>query len=217
MPGMKRQILAVVNLKGGTSKTTTAVFLAHALHEQGRRVMMVDADPQGSALNWNEDAPEPFPFSVVGLPTRELHKQLPDFVSAYIDAIVIDTPPLDQKSGIVVSALRAATIIIVPVAPSPIEYKRLRQVADVVEDAGGFRPDGEAVPMAVLLTRTIPNASSTEVWREQIQSEGFWCLRTDVRRLERFAQAYGENITDAGRTAYGAAVTELLTGKEVAA
>ncbi len=216
-PHSRRQIVAVVNLTGGTSKTTTAVFLAHALHEQGRRVMMVDADPQGSALNWNEDAPEPFPFSVVGLPTRELQRQLADFVNADIDAIVIDTPPLDQKSGIVVSALRAATLVVVPVAPSPIEYKRLHQVAEVVADAADFRPDGQPVSLAVLLTRTIPNASSTEVWREQIRADGFWCLKTDVRRLERFARAYGENITDAGGTAYGAAVAELLVGKQVAA
>src|SRR5689334_25159547 len=101
----RRQILAVINLKGGTSKTTTAVFLAHALHEQGRRVLLVDADPQASALSWNEDAPEPFPFPVVGLPTRELYRQLPDFVTSDINAVVIDTPPLDQKSGIVLGAL----------------------------------------------------------------------------------------------------------------
>jgi len=42
-------VLAVVNLNGGTGKTTTAAFVAHALHEQGRHVLVVDADPQGSA------------------------------------------------------------------------------------------------------------------------------------------------------------------------
>jgi chromosome partitioning protein len=210
----RREILAVVNLKGGTSKTTTAVYLAHALHERGRRVLLIDADPQGSALSWNEDTPEPFPFPVFGLPTRELHRQLMDAVSPDIDAIVIDTPPLDQKSGIVVSALRAATLVIVPVAPSPIEYKRLAQVAETVSDAADFRPDGQAAPLAVLLTRTVPNASSTDVWREQIRAEGFWCLDAEVRRLERFAQAYGENITDAAQTAYGVAVDELMAGEK---
>ncbi len=209
----RRDIWAVVNLKGGTSKTTTAVYLAHALSERGRRVLLVDADPQGSALGWNEDAPEPFPFPVFGMPTNTLHRQLLDAVSADIDAIVIDTPPLDQKSGIVVSTLRLATLAVVPVAPAPIEYKRLGQVAEVVEDSTAFRPDGQTVPLAVLLTRTVPNASSTEVWREQIKTEGFWCLATEVRRLERFAQAYGDNITDAAQTAYGVAVDELLAGK----
>ncbi len=213
----RREILAVINLKGGTSKTTTAVFLAHALHEQGRRVMLVDADQQGSAFNWNEDAPERFPFPVISLPTRDLHRQLPDFVNADIDAIVIDTPPLEQKTGIVTSALRAATMVVVPVAPAAIEYKRLHQVAEVVQDAADFWPEGRHPAVAVLLTRTIPNASSTEVWREQLAADGFWVLKPDVRRLERFAQAYGENITDASRTAYGAAISELLAGERRAA
>jgi chromosome partitioning protein len=212
-----REILAVINLKGGTSKTTTAVFLAHALHEQGRRVLLVDADAQGSALNWKEDAPEPFPFPVIALPVRDLHKQLPDFVNADIDAIIIDTPPLDQKSGVVVSALRAATLAVVPVAPTPIEYKRLHQVAEIVGDAADFRPEGQAVQLAVLLTRTHPTASSTAVYREQIEADGFWCLKTNVRQLQRFAQAYGENITDASQTAYGEAVAELLDGRRAAA
>src|SRR4051794_31217355 len=205
-----RQIAAVINLKGGTGKTTSAVFLAHALHEQGRRVLLVDADPQGSALDWNESAPEPFPFPVIGLPTRELHRQLPDVVKPEIDAIVLDTPPLDKGTGIVLSALRAATVVVVPVAPTPMEYTRLRQVAETVEDAAGLRPDGRPVPVAVLLTRTHPTASATAVYREQIETDGYWCLKPEVRQLQRFAQAYGDNVADANGTAYGAVVAELL-------
>ncbi len=212
----RREIIAVVNLKGGTGKTTSSVFLAHALHEQGRRVLLVDADPQGSALSWNEDAPEPFPFGVVGLPTKELHRQLQDYIGQDVNAVVIDTPPLEQKSGIVLSALRVATLVVVPMAPTPIEYKRLGAVAETIRDAADFRADGQAVPMAVLLTRTVPNASSTEVWREQIAADGLWCLRAEVRRLELFAQADGDNIKEAGATAYGEALTELLQ-REVAA
>jgi len=209
-----RTVIAVANLKGGTGKTTTAIYLAHALHERGRRVLLVDADPQGSALSWNEDAETSFPFPVIGLATRELHRQLPDFVSNDIDTIIIDTPPVDQKSGIVMSALRAATLVIVPVAPTPMEYKRLRQVNEIIQDTSAFRVDGQPVTLAVLLTRTHPTASSTAIWRQQIETDGLWCLRSDVRRLERFAQAYGENINDASTTAYGLAVEEILERTE---
>ena len=114
----QRAVLAVINLKGGTSKTTTAVFLAHALHEQGRSVLLVDADPQASTLVWNETVAEVtgqgFPFPVVALPTRELHKQLPDVIGNRFDTVVIDTPPLEQKAGIVASALRLATLAVIP-------------------------------------------------------------------------------------------------------
>lgn len=206
---MTRTVIAVVNLKGGTSKTTTAVFLAHALHEQGRRVLLVDADPQGSALGWSEDAPEPFPFPVIGLATRDLHRQLADVARPEVDAIVIDTLPLDQKSGVVTSALRAATVAVVPISPSPIEYKRLPQIREAIEEVADLRADGRAVPMAVLLTRTVPNASSTAVYRDQITDDGVWCLAADVRRLERYSQAYGDNVTAAG-TAYADAAAEIM-------
>ena len=46
---------AVVNLKGGTAKSTSAMFLAAALARRGR-TLLVDCDPQGSALTWAEDA-----------------------------------------------------------------------------------------------------------------------------------------------------------------
>src|SRR3954453_8458000 len=208
-----RTVLAVVNRKGGTSKTTTAVFLAHALHEQGRTVLLVDADPQASALNWSETAAavggEGFPFPVIALPTRELHKQLPDVIGNRFEVVVIDTPPLEEGGGTVSSSLRLGTLAVVPVAPTPIEYQRLTQVREVVEDTASFRQDGNPVPVAVLFTRVIPRATSTQVYREQAAQDGFFCFETAIGRLERFAQAFGDPVQDVTDTAYGDVATEL--------
>jgi chromosome partitioning protein len=207
----QQTVLSVINLKGGTSKTTTAVFIAHAFHELGRSVLLVDADPQASAMNWNDSAPEPFPFPVMQLATTNLHKQLRDITGNRFDVVVIDTPPLEQKSGIVVSSLRVASLAVCPVAPTPIEYQRLDGVRQAVEESGSLRVEGEPVPLAVLLTRTVPQASSTSVWREQIAADGLRVLQAAVGRREQFAQAYGDNIERAMATAYGDAVNELLT------
>jgi chromosome partitioning protein len=208
-----RTVLAVVNRKGGTSKTTTAVFLAHAFHEQGRAVLLVDADPQASALSWSETAAavggEGFPFPVIALPTRELHKQLPDVIGNRFDAVVIDTPPLEERVGIVASSLRLATLAVVPVAPTPIEYQRLSQVRELVDDTAAFRHSETPVPVAVLFTRVIPRATSTQIYREQAAQDGFFCFETAVGRLERFAQAFGDPVEDVTDTAYGDVATEL--------
>jgi chromosome partitioning protein len=46
------RLIAIINQKGGSGKTTTAVNLAAALGEQDRRVLVLDLDPQASASSW---------------------------------------------------------------------------------------------------------------------------------------------------------------------
>ena len=200
-------VLTVVNMKGGSAKTTTAAFIAHALHERGLSVLVVDADPQGSALRWSETGDWPFP--VIGLPVRTIHTQLAGLVGAR-DVTIIDTPPLDAQAGILASALRAATYVVIPTAPTPIEIDRLPAVRAALDDSGPARTSGAPPPAAVLFTRTVPLATSTRVWRDALTSAGWSVLVTEVRRLERIAQAYGDRLTDAASTGYGYVAEELL-------
>lgn len=204
----------MVNTKGGTGKTTTVAFIAHALHEQGRTVAVVDADPQGSALSWSRYAGG-WPFPVIGdLATEHLHRKLPGIVGNRYDVILIDTPPLEQRRGVVVSALVAATDVLVPVAPTPAEIERMGSVREAIARAADQRVSGRPPRSAVLLTRTVAGAVSTQVWREQLEAAGDRVLGVEVRRLERFSQAFGGPIERALSTAYGDAVTELLKGQE---
>lgn len=201
-------ILALVNLKGGTAKTTSAVYLAHALHERGRRVLLVDADPQGSALEWSELA-EDWPVPTVALPTRRLHQRLGDVTGDRFDDLVIDTPPLEEHAGVVASALRVVSDVLIPVAPTPIEVRRVAAVAEAVEDSASVRRDETAPRMALLFTRTVAHANSTGVYREQLTADGYRVLPGEVRRGERFAQAFGDPVVRASASAYGDALDAL--------
>lgn len=202
-------ILTVSNLKGGSSKSTTAAYLAHALAEQGRKVLVVDADPQGSISRWAELAEWTIP--VRGMPSGRLH--VPgvgvELEADGHDVVVIDTPPTDKERGIVESAVRAATHVIVPVAPTSAEIERMPTVREMIEDVAHLGRH-TAPPVAVaLFTRTVPNASSTGVYGDLLRDAGWTVLRSHVARLERFAQAFGGPIERASTTAYGDALLEL--------
>lgn len=184
--------VAIVNLKGGSGKTTSAVFLAHEWMAQGGRVLLVDADPQATALRWSEQAG--FAVPTLGLPVKDLHTRLPGIAGDRYDLVVIDTPPLAERSGIVLSALRLADVVLVPVAPTMAEFERLGDVWEAVADVEPVRSSPANV--VVLLNRTVANASSTEMVRQAITSgTGSWAgrrvLEARVPRREAIAQAFG--------------------------
>jgi chromosome partitioning protein len=207
-------ILTVANLKGGTSKTLSSAFLAHALAERGRRVLVVDADPQASITRWAEMAEWKIP--TIGKATGRLHIELDDIVDDRFDAVVIDTPPTDKLRGIVESAIRAATTVLVPIAPTSAEYERMAAVRELIDDVGALNRHSRAPLAAALLVRTVAGASSPTVYRDMLTEDGWMVLRGSIPRREVFAQAFGGPVERASVTGYGDALEELL-GAEVPA
>lgn len=194
--------------KGGAGKTTAAAHIAHAEHERGRRVFAVDADPQGSLFEWHQRAG--FPFPAVTLPTDQLDRQLAGMVAGQYDTIVIDTPGRADGRAVAVSAIRAATHVLIPVAPTGIEIRELRVVRRMLVEATRGRAVDALPEVGVLFVRVVAGAGSTAGFRAGIEADAWPVLRPEVRRLERFAQAFPHPITGACQTGYGDAVTELL-------
>ena len=88
-------VIAVLNQKGGSGKTTIATNLAHALKLADAKVLLVDSDPQGSARDWNEaNAGQLLP--VVGLDRETLATDLKAIMGGY-DFVVIDGAPQVAK------------------------------------------------------------------------------------------------------------------------
>lgn len=197
--------IAVVNLKGGSAKTTTTAFLAHAFHALGLKVLVADADPQGQALRWSEGAEWPFP--ALGMPVKDLHKRLPGVVPPDVDVVLIDTPPLEEQAGVVYSAIRAADVVVISMAPTMSELDRLPDVWAAIDEIGPMR-NTEPVH-SVLLNRTVANASSTETIRTSIRESGRLVMETAIARREHFAQAFNAPITETWQ--YADAAQEILT------
>jgi chromosome partitioning protein len=185
--------VALLNLKPGTGKTTSAVWLAHAFMERGRSVVLVDADPAASALAW-ADMAGGFPFPILALPVRDLHTRISGYAKPG-DVVVIDAPQLEDHPEIARSVIRASDEILVPMAPSVIEINRTGPIRGVITKTA----DGTRMPrVAILLNRTVANANSTSEARDALGQLGYDVLSLTVPRLELFAQSFGSPVYTTG-------------------
>ncbi|MBX3525820.1 MAG: AAA family ATPase [Rhodoblastus sp.] len=133
-------IVAFLNQKGGVGKTTLALHLAGDWARRGKRVTVIDADPQGSALDWSEQrAREGLerPFGVIGLARDTVHREAPELARA-CDHIVIDGPP--RIAGLMRSALLAADLVLIPAQPSPFDGWASAAMLKLIAEARIFRP-----------------------------------------------------------------------------
>ncbi len=134
-------IVALLNQKGGVGKTTLALHLAGEWARTGRRVTLIDADPQGSALDWSQQrAREGHPrlFGVVGVARDTLHREAPE-LARDVDHIVIDGPP--RVAGLMRSALLATDLVLIPVQPSPFDGWASAEMLALLTEARIYRPD----------------------------------------------------------------------------
>lgn len=109
-------IIAVAQQKGGAGKSTLASNLAVALLQGGKRVALLDTDPQASLTRWHSLRPENATPLVFDAPSGWRVTGAMDRLKRSMDYIVMDTPPhADTDSRI---AIRAANLVLIPLQPS---------------------------------------------------------------------------------------------------
>jgi chromosome partitioning protein len=124
-----KKVIAVLNQKGGSGKTTIATNLAHSIAINGKKTLLVDSDPQGSTRDWNE-ANGCSLVPVVGLDRETIGKDLQAIWSGY-DIIVIDGAPQIEK--MCVAAVKIADLVLIPVQPSPYDIWACSDLVDIVK------------------------------------------------------------------------------------
>lgn len=179
-------IIALLNQKGGVGKTTLATHIAGELTMQGSSVILLDADPQGSALDWTQRRSQnglPRLFSAVGLARETLHQEAPE-LARRCDHIVIDGPP--RIAALARSALLAADLVLIPVQPSPYDVWASAEMVSLIREAQVFRP---ALRAAFVINRRVGTTVIGREARNALTDQPLPSLLSEVRQRIVFADS----------------------------
>ena len=183
------KFIAILNQKGGGGKTTLAVHIATALARKKLRVLLVDADPQGSALDWAAARHGEPLFPVVGLPKSSIHKELPA-LSANYDLVIIDGPP--RVYDVARSAIMASDLVLVPVQPSPYDVWAAKEIMDLFNEAAVYKP---ALQKAFIINRKIVNTAIGRDVADALSAYPIPVLETSICQRVAFAESATQGLT----------------------
>ncbi|MGP4950600.1 ParA family partition ATPase [Psychrobacter sp. T6-1] len=184
------KVIAVLNQKGGSGKTTIATHLARGLQLQGHSVLLVDSDQQGSARDWravDEDNPVP----VIGLDRPTLDKDLKNVSDK--EFVVIDGSP--QATNLALSAIKAADFVLIPVQPSPYDVWATNDLVDLVQQRIEMT-DGK-LKAAFVVSRAIQNTNIGKEVAAVLQDYNLPVL--DARIVQRVSYP---NSASVGKTVF---------------
>ena len=186
-------ILALCGQKGGSGKTTAAVNRAAELVRRGRRVLLVDADTQGSARTWGAKARArdgaKAPDVIAGDDT--MHKRLPSAAREY-DAIVIDCA--GRADHVQRSALAVADVAVIPCSSGAVDGWALAETVEQIQAAQQLRP---SLRVRALVSRVdMRRAVGRQVY-ELIKAAGLTALRAELQDRAEYeeAQYAGQGVT----------------------
>jgi chromosome partitioning protein len=194
-------IIGVLNQKGGVGKTTVSVNLAATLARARRRVLLVDADPQGSALAWSSLRQGEPVFPVIGMAKPTLHRELPALARDY-DIVVIDGAP--RVNELARAAILASDLVLIPLQPSPYDVWASADTVRLVREAQQFRA---GIRSAFLINRRV---AKTVIGRDAASA------LAEFQDIPVLDVALGQRVIFAETAARGETVPESAPNSEAA-
>ncbi|MCS4139580.1 chromosome partitioning protein [Salinibacter ruber] len=178
-------VIGLVQQKGGVGKTTIATNLADTLSRRSYSVLLVDADPQGTARDWAAKS-EDVGLTTVGVDRPVVHEELPSIEG--FDVAIVDA--VGKLEKMTISVIKASDLVLVPIQPSAADLWAVGQVIDHIEtrqDITGGTPKARFV-----ISRAIGSSKMGEQVQDILDEAPFGRLESSVNQRVAYARALGE-------------------------
>lgn len=198
---MPAKVVTVAQQKGGAGKTTLVIQLATALAEAGRKVGVMDIDPQGSLTTWmrrreqlGPEVPE-LRFAMVG--GWRLGVEL-DRLKGGLDIVLVDSPPHAETEA--KAAIRAADLVLIPCQPSLLDVWASGPTVELAAREGRRA--------AIVLNRVPPRGKSFDEARAAVTELGCGSLDAHLGNRQAFVAGIARGLGAVESEPRSAAATE---------
>lgn len=174
-------ILSFINQKGGVGKSTLSINAAASL-ARSSRVLLIDADEQGSATAW-ASIREQTPFRVVGMARDNMARDALEMATDYTHTI-IDGPPRAQK--IARSVIIASDVVLIPIEPSGLSTWAATETVGQVQEAQAIKPN---LKCGFVVSRKIGQTVIGREIRDMAAEQGFPILQSEILQRVPFAES----------------------------
>ena len=199
-------IISFLNQKGGVGKTTLSANVAHELARRGYKVLLADADPQGSATSWAAvRGDKELPFNVIGMANSSLRQQLPRMQEQDgYDFIIIDGAP--RMTELSRAAIIVSDLIVMPMRPSGFDIWATDELRVMVNEARIFKPD---LITAVCLNAVINNTKLAKEVIADMEENNWSFFETTITQRVAFSNASTQGLSVCELEPLGMATAEI--------
>ncbi|WP_018658494.1 ParA family protein [Actinomadura flavalba] len=196
-------VITLGMLKGGSGKTTSAMFIALRYARSGRRVVVLDADPTSqSAHDWARLAGDALPVTVVRHTYDDIADEIGRQAQAH-DVVVVDVG--GGAPHLLEAAASVSDVLLMPLAPAAADARRV--AATLASAERGAARNRRGLLAYVVIVRADGRSAEPARWREQMQRDGHPLVETTIGARVLYSRAYGTAPSDVGE--YEALLAEV--------